>query len=260
MKSCIQRFHKFPTVLSIACLAMLWGAPQSVLAEGRPVIDWSLQIPDAPPQRNRDDGALFTITASTNSELALLAKVLDANTDPPSPFPDGGQGLLVRQHQSGNTESVLVRMRPFLDMEPPSQGWLDLQIAPGDSRTNVDFGAMGDPTQRPDMAYTGQVILRAAFESGKRIAVSATFGEQTARTTGGPELETNRAYTFRIMWDLAAPEPGFRFLLDGEPLMEKADQPAFIPIPADSDFAQHGLDYIGVSMRSATLGNVTASE
>jgi len=224
-------------------------------AEGRVVVDWSEQLAGQPPSRDLNDQAL---TASWGiGKVEML--VVDANTDPPSPLPEGRPALLVTR-VDGDGAAGGIFLKPFAN--PPLRGWMEFEavvsetlnlavtalnesesLDPADSKGRPLFGSSLRPDNTVSLRLDPGVLLGGAEAESQYLSIPATV------PSGVPTR-------YRILWDFESNPATIAFRVHGE-WGGDPYAPARI-VEVNPEVAKSGIDSFRI-MGNGVIGNVWVS-
>jgi hypothetical protein len=151
-----SRRWPFPWAQLLLAVALGISLPPVLAAPeagGNVVVDWSQHPAGEPPASQGFEGVTI---GSRQEEGVVEMRVLDANTDPPSPFPEGKPALMAKLVE-GQDATASIRIKPFLS--PSLRGWMEVELVPDESR------------HLTVSAYTGAEALGSGSGGGLRLFI-----------------------------------------------------------------------------------------
>lgn len=223
-------------------LVLLLFLLNTATSYAEPVLaSWEYSDVIQPGQSFRDPN-LRTVIISTGPEGVQL---VNQNSDPVSPFPNGEPALRV---QSTLEAPFWFRLnfRPFDDPDVRA-GVAEFDLRPVDGHLMIQVGnqpAPWDPASN-DTYYVAKVAFSISLQSDEPPAVAARALETDSITHIIPD--TN--YRVTIKWDFSSGEPQCRIFLNGEMLRLQRSAEPFTP-PISPEAVAAGINTFRVSLGS----------
>jgi len=255
-----SRFWPFPwaqfllaVVLGISLPPVL-AAPE---AGGNVVVDWSQHPAGEPPASQGFEGVTIE---SKEREGVVEMKVLDANTDPPSPFPEGKPSLMAKLVE-GRDATAYIHIKPFLS--PSLRGWMEVELVPDEETRHLTVGAYTGS----DALGSGRdgrlfvVFLRpgtdclAAFHPGVALGESA---EEFTNRAFSPVVLPGEPVRLALFWDFEQDPPvmGVEVQSPGDEVGDRFGSGFQVELQPEA--VRNGLNAISVG-GIGFIGNVTIS-
>jgi hypothetical protein len=184
-------------------------------SDGKVVVDWSEQLAGEPPPRRLNDQAVSTSWGVGKVEML----VVDANTDPPSPLPEGRPALLVTRIE-GDAAAGGIFFKPFAN--PPLKGWMEFETVldetfhlsvwafnesesfdPADAKGKPLFGSTLRPNDTVSLRVDPGVLLGAPEGESQYLGIPVSVA------SGVPTR-------YRIVWDFESDPAKIAFVVHGE--------------------------------------------
>lgn len=235
---------------SLGCLILALHC--AAAAEPITVLDWADAGAGRAPDRTFATGEMkWTATARVI--------VAGTETDPPTPFPNGEQGVVVRNNpnKEGKVRFDLIS-KPFSPEPAPASGWIEFH-AVATSGFRIAFGAGGSPGSflGKDAPYDGAQLLEVGLLPGDKAYVTSGIKPTARKVTLGEIIKKDTPFTFRVEWVATPDGVTFAFQVDGTPLNNKQGQPVSVAAPNPKQGT--GVDYFRILSADVALGKITAA-
>jgi len=225
--------------------------------EGRVVVDWSQQVAGNEPSPDQFELARVIRWESPGSKVELL--VVDASTDPPSPFPDGKPALMAKLSE-GNSANGGVWLKPFSN--PPLQGWMEVEVVL-DYELHMAVRVLNESNSHDPKDPDGRLLFGSTMVPGERISLRAEAGVAVDGKPDQPDylsfpypIQPGEAARYRVVWDFKAEPPTIGFEINGEEVFRPDGTP--FQIEVTPEVASNGLDAFRIT-GNGFIGNVTVS-
>jgi len=221
------------------------------------VVDWSQHPAGEPPASQGLEGVTI---GSRQEEGVVEMRVLDANTDPQSPFPEGKPSLMAKLVE-GRDATANIRIKPFLS--PSLRGWMEVEVVPDESR-HLTVGA-----------YTGSDALGSGSGGGLRLFIvflrpgmDSIVAFSPGVASGGDEEFVRRAFSpvvlpgepvrLALFWDFEQDPPvmGIEVQSLGDEVGDRFVSEFQVELQPEA--VRNGLNAISVG-GIGFIGNVTIS-
>jgi len=250
----ILRFLCVSLTLASACT---WLQAEEPASKGRVLLDWSEQIAGEPAKQPTPE-----IYFAARHEAAPV--IVDAQTRPPSPFPNE-KALHLPLSENPDT-TVAIFFNPFLYEAPPPKGWIEAEVMSQSGIISIGLGVDSTNMESVETMATGDdgkilctVFMIAEGERPLIVTRPSEDGQDMDRIPLSSGITMGTPHVFRISWDWTSDQPGLEFQMDGEPLLiNNTDK----TLPVDIKNLSKGIDKLTIFLNQGGnfLGKVTASE
>lgn len=213
-------------------------------ADGRVVCTWNNQpVGQAPPP-------LFDRTATGTKGAEL--RVVDATSEPPSPFADGKAALYVKSPQGSRTAVITV-----LSESPSLKGWAEFDVAVGTKNLVIELMQRPPGLENPTaFRNNGRTLVSIFLRPNDSLMVMTP--DRSAKANFLPKIPENGPVTLRVDWDLSASSPVLTFKINGtEATGPQGGDGQFI-LSHTEDLT--GIDLVRLTPDDAFVGEIRASD
>lgn len=242
--------------LLTVCPAIYAEPAEPAATEGTVVVDWSKQLAGAPPLQNLSEQAMIT-SFESRGKVKLL--VVDANTDPPSPLPEGRPALMVTMVEGEGAVGGVV-VKPFSN--PPLQGWMEFEAVLDESR-HLAITARNESESMDPKDLSGRALFGSTMRPGMTTALRVDPGVQLGRSADDSQyliipvtIPPGVPTRYAVIWDFKSDPATIGFRVHGDWGGDPYDK-AFV-FEVNPEVATTGLDTFRI-LGNGFIGNVTVS-
>lgn len=192
------------------------------------------------PEQSFRDPNLRTVIISTGPEGVQL---VDRNSDPVSPFPDGEPGIWV-QSTVGAPFWFRLNFRPFEDQEV-REGVAEFDLRPVDGLLSLQVG--NQPLPWDPASNETYYVANVAFGLSLQVDEPPTVAARPLETDSITHIAADTNYRVTIKWDFSSGEPQFRIFLNGEMMRLQGSAAPFSP-PISPEVMESGINAFRVSL------------
>jgi hypothetical protein len=246
----------FPIIPWIALAMITSSARAESDSSGILVVDWSEQVAGAEPPKELTKHASIT-RWEREGKIEML--VVDANTEPRSPFLDGRPALMIREVEGEGAFGGL-SFKPFVN--PPLQGRIEFEAVLDDSRGLI-ISAWNESESLNPSDLRGRQLFSCSLPPNRKGSLRTSGGIRFGSAEDGdqylavPENVPPGVPTrFAVIWDFQSQPPTIGILVYGEWGGNPHDKA--LEIEVNPDVATAGID--AFSIRGiGFIGNIRVS-
>jgi len=256
-------------VVSLSVLSPSHGENQKASqGAGGPVdiIDWAGQIAGDPAKAPSPE-------IYFSPRRGAAPRIVDAKTDPSSPFPDGHLAVYIGKDDDsegpsseGQQTNLTMILNPFFGGgEPPLKGWLQAEFSIDSGILTFAMKADAEEPSPNESVARGsqgkeQQLFKAYIQPDNTILIEhgSPGKENQEKGRGQVSVTSGVPHVFRVEWDWSGEQLLLQFLLDGElmPISQSNDT-----LVLDRSSQAKAINRLDCSLPAGSfLGRVTVSE